>query len=68
MCTETFSSKLLLKLSYASTFSDISFTMRRGGGGADFRTSGGGVRSETVAVLLGKDFGEVRDAVGREGG
>ncbi|VDO19041.1 unnamed protein product [Heligmosomoides polygyrus] len=33
--------------------------MRRGGGGADFRTSGGGVRSETVAVLLGKDFGEI---------
>ncbi|KJH45878.1 DNA mismatch repair protein [Dictyocaulus viviparus] len=42
---------------YAVHRPDVSFSMRRGGG-ADFRTSGRGTRSEIVTALLGKSCGE----------
>uniref|UniRef100_A0A1I7XIQ0 Kinesin motor domain-containing protein n=1 Tax=Heterorhabditis bacteriophora TaxID=37862 RepID=A0A1I7XIQ0_HETBA len=37
---------------------DVSFAMRRGGSGTDFRTSGHGDRNVTVAALLGKECAE----------
>ncbi|ETN78447.1 DNA mismatch repair protein [Necator americanus] len=43
---------------YAVHRPDISFTMRRGGTGADFRTSGHCSRDEIIRSLLGKDCGE----------
>ncbi|XGW16651.1 hypothetical protein V3C99_001810 [Haemonchus contortus] len=43
---------------YAVHRPDISFAMRRGGSGADFRTSGKGTRTDIIRALLGKDCGE----------
>uniref|UniRef100_A0A1I7WW03 Helitron_like_N domain-containing protein n=1 Tax=Heterorhabditis bacteriophora TaxID=37862 RepID=A0A1I7WW03_HETBA len=44
---------------YAVNRPDVSFAMRRGGSGTDFRTSGHGDRNVTVAALLGKECAEV---------
>ncbi|WKY01113.1 hypothetical protein Q1695_015260 [Nippostrongylus brasiliensis] len=43
---------------YAVHRPDISFAMRRGGCGADFRTSGRATRGDIITALLGKDCGE----------
>ncbi|CAJ0597787.1 unnamed protein product [Cylicocyclus nassatus] len=43
---------------YAVHRPDISFAMRRGGTGADFRTSGRCSRAEIICSLLGKECGE----------
>ncbi|KAL6726995.1 hypothetical protein Aduo_008914 [Ancylostoma duodenale] len=42
---------------YAVHRPDVSFAMRRGGTGADFRTSGRCSRAEIITSLLGKDCG-----------
>ncbi|KAK6035363.1 DNA mismatch repair protein [Cooperia oncophora] len=39
-------------------FQGCFFAMRRGGSGADFRTSGKGTRSEIITSLIGKDCGK----------
>ncbi|RCN41680.1 ATPase/histidine kinase/DNA gyrase B/HSP90 domain protein [Ancylostoma caninum] len=44
---------------YAVHRPDVSFAMRRGGTGADFRTSGRCSRAEIITSLLGKDCGGV---------